>query len=87
LVFLAFAPLIELIYEWFENAVDDGVQRINGVFTDLTKQNLVVTGVGLVHLFTSLKVSEEVAPLAIELDLLTVGDEELLWTVEVLDIS
>jgi len=57
------------------------------VFTNLTEQNVNIVSVRFVNLLTSLEVPKEIAPLAGELDLLTVGDEELLWTVQVLDIS
>jgi len=57
------------------------------VFTDLTEKNCVIRGVLFFDFFTWLEVSKEVAPLAIELCLLSIGNEELLWTVEVLDIS
>ena len=88
LFFLAFTPVIvsKLVNKWLEDLVDDGVQGVNGVFTDLTEKNSAVVLVGFVDLF-SLVVSEEIAPLAAKFDLLTVGDKELLRTVEVLDIS
>mgnify|MGYP006086006217 CR=1 FL=1 len=57
------------------------------MFTNLTEQNVNIVSVRFVNLLTSLEVPKEIAPLAGELDLLTVGDEELLWTVQVLDIS
>jgi hypothetical protein len=52
LVLFALAPIViaKLVNKWFENLVDDGVQRVNGVFTDLTKKDLIVTGIGLVDL-------------------------------------
>ena len=88
LVLLAFTPVIvrKLVDKRFEDQVDDGVQGIYGVFADLTKKHLVVTAVGL-NDFLALGVSEEVTTFAIEFDLLTVGDEELLRIVEILDIS
>lgn len=57
------------------------------MFTNLTEQNVNIVSVGFVNLLTSFEVSEEIAPLAGELDLLTIGDEEFLRTVQVLDIS
>jgi len=57
------------------------------VFTNLTEQNVNIVSVRFVNLLSSLEVPKEVAPLAGELDLLTIGDEEFLGTVQVLDIS
>ena len=57
------------------------------MFTNLTEQNVNIVSVRFVNLLSSLEVPKEVAPLAGELDLLTIGDEEFLGTVQVLDIS
>jgi len=57
------------------------------VFTNLTEQNASIVSRRFGNLLSSLEVPKEVAPLAGELDLLTIGDEEFLWTVQVLDIS
>lgn len=56
------------------------------MFTDLTEKDSAVVLVAFVDL-SSLVVSKEIAPLAAKFDLLTIGDKELLRTVEVLDIS
>lgn len=57
------------------------------MFTNLTKEHCVVALVCFIDLFAWFNVSKEIASLAIKLDLLSVGDEELLWAVEVLDVS
>jgi hypothetical protein len=57
------------------------------VFTDLTEEHRVIALICFIDLFAWFNVSEEITSLAIKLDLLSVGDEELLWAVEVLDIS
>ena len=89
LLVLAFAPVIitKLVDKWLEDLIDDSVQGVNRVFTDLTEEHGVVTLVGFVDLFAWFNVSKEIASLAVKLDLLSVGDEELLWAVEVLDVS
>jgi hypothetical protein len=89
LLVLAFAPVIisKLVNKWLEDLIDDGVQGVNRVFTDLTKEHAVVTLVGFIDFFAWFNVSKEIASLAVKLDLLSVGDEELLWAVEVLDVS
>jgi hypothetical protein len=57
------------------------------VFTNLTKENLVVRLVGFIDLFAWFNVSKEVTTLASKFCLLTIRYKELLRTVEVLDIS
>ena len=56
------------------------------MFTNLTKQDINIVCVCFVYFLTSFKVSKEIAPLAAKFNLLTIGDEEFLWTVQVLNI-
>jgi len=89
LIVLAFTPVIitKLVNKWLEDLIDDSVQGINGVFTDLTEQNLVVGHICFIDLFAWFDVSKEVTSLTGQLGLLSVLNEELLWLIEVLDIS
>jgi hypothetical protein len=89
LIFFTFTPVIitELVNKRFEDLVDDGVQGVNGVFADLTKKYLVVTASRLNDFFALRCSSEEVTPLTVKLDFLSIRDEELFGTVEVLNIS
>jgi hypothetical protein len=89
LFILAFAPVIitKLVNKWLEDLVDNSVQGVNGVFTDLTEKNLVVGHVGFIDFFAWFDVSKEVTSLTSKLSLLTIRNEEFLRTVEVLDIS
>jgi hypothetical protein len=57
------------------------------VFTNFTEKDMVIGRVGFVDFLTSLRGSEEIAPLAAELDLFSIGDEELFRAVKILDIS
>ena len=57
------------------------------MFTDLTEQYVVIGRVCFVDFLTRLGGSKEIATFAVKLGLLSVVDIELLWTVQVLDIS
>jgi hypothetical protein len=65
LIFLTFTPVTftKLFNKRLEDLIDECVQRINGVFTDLTKHHSVVTLICFVDLFTWLNVSKEVTSL------------------------
>ena len=80
-------PLIMSINEWFVDLVDNGVERSDGVFRDLTEQDIIVVGSLLVDGSVINGVSDEVNTFALELDFLTVGDLELLVASNVDDFT
>jgi len=71
-------PLIMSINQWFVDLIDNGVEGSNGMLRDLTEQDIVVIGTLLVDRSIVGSVSKEVNTFALELNLLTISDMELL---------
>jgi hypothetical protein len=69
---------VELIHKGFVDVVDDGVEGEDGMLVDLAEQYLVVVGTTRGDLLTWLGAPGEVHTLTLELEFLTIGDEEIL---------
>jgi hypothetical protein len=67
---------IKLVNKWLVDLVDDGVQRSDSVFGDLTEKNIIVISRSLGNIFgiiwVIVGVSDKVETFTLQLDLLTV---------------
>lgn len=95
LFILTLVPIsrLKLLNQWFEHIVNNSVHGVDGVFRDLTEEDLIV-GLGLrinrailASFFVLRGASEEVDTLAEELDVFTIRDGELVLSVVLVDFT